>query len=138
MSIVFSASLAVRSLTLSPGQYELHLSQQLGYFFLRLEPCVSRRAFHEKSRSLTFCSFGDCCNLLRRSLVGLTRSDLDLLRQKKAIGEDSSILAAVFTVNKMILCSTSQGLDGILVAYQEQEKYFLSQECWWRYCITCA
>ena len=42
--------------------------------------------------------------------MGLTRSDFGLLRQKNAIGEDSSIPVTVFTVNKMTLCSTAEDL----------------------------
>ena len=81
-----------------------------------------------RSQALTFCNFGGCRNLVRRSLVGLTRSDFGLLRQKKAIGEDSSILAAVYTINKLrvILCLNAQDLNVISDAYPMLESHLFS------------
>ena len=81
-----------------------------------------------RSELLAFCNFGGCRNLVRRSLVGLTRSDFGLLRQKKAIGEDSSISPAVYTVNKLkaILCLKAQDLNVISDAYPMLKFYPVS------------
>lgn len=60
--------------------------------------------------------------------MGLTRSDFGLLRQKKAIGEDSSILAAVFMINGLILSLIAQDLKIIPVSCKGQKQYSHSHQ----------